>query len=336
MIRIGITGASGYSGLELIKLLHSHPQVKIDKLFGQSTVGKNISDIHPSLRNIFSAVIENFDEKKLNSLDCLFIALPSGESFPIAEIAAKKNIITIDLGGDYRLNDMKVYEQYYKKSHKLPELMNKSVYGLPEWNEENISGATFIANPGCYPTSILLGLIPLLKYNFIKTDSIAINSYSGISGAGKSVSESMMFAEINENTRAYKIGTHQHIPEIKLYLEKFSNKNSDFSFVPHLLPITRGIYTTMHAKLTADYSEEQIHELYMHNYANKKFIRVLGGSLPELKNVQHTNFCDIGFKVYDNNLIIITAIDNLIKGASGQAIQNMNIIFNFSQATGLL
>lgn len=336
MIKIGIVGAAGYSGLELIKLLLNHPEAEIGKLFGYTSAGNKIDEIHPSLRGMISLKIEKFSVSAIDGLDIIFVALPSGQAMDIVSQAFTAKIKVIDLGGDFRLKNVNEYLKYYKHEHTAKELLNQSVYGLSEWNEAEIKNAKLVANPGCYPTSILLGLLPLLKDNLIEENFISITSYSGTSGAGKSITANMMFSEVNESVRAYKVGEHQHIPEINHYLKVFSNKNVSFTFVPHLLPATRGIYTTIHAKVKDGISNEMIIHSFKNKYATASFIRFYENNIPEMKNVQYTNFCDIGFKLYDDNLIIISTIDNLIKGAAGQAIQNMNIMFSLPQEIGLL
>ncbi len=337
MIKIGIVGAAGYSGVELIKLLLNHPEAEIVKLFGNSSAGNRIEEIHSSLRGMLSQEVEQFNPEALEGIDLLFVALPSGQSMSIIKEAIEANIKVIDIGGDFRLKNVEEYNQYYKYEHTATSLLNESVYGLSEWNEEAIASAKLIANPGCYPTSILLALIPLLKNGLLRDALISIVSYSGTSGAGKSAATNMIFSEVNESVRAYKVGSHQHIPEIKQYLELFGGTLVNFSFVPHLLPTTRGIYTTIHANVNESITEEVVTEAYESYYSDSPFIRLIHPSIPEMKDVLHTNFCDIGFKLNDNNsLVIFSTIDNLIKGAAGQAIQNMNIMFGLNQTEGLL
>lgn len=337
MIKVGIVGAAGYSGSELIKILLNHSEVEIDKLFGHSTVGNKIENVHTNLRGLISHEIEQFDESKLAGLDLVFVALPSGQSMEIISKVYNSGVKIIDLGGDFRLDDINVYKKYYKHEHTAAELLKSAVYGLSEWNEEEIKSAKLIANPGCYPTSILLPLIPLIKEEIIADDLVSIVSYSGTSGAGKSLSQNMLFSEVNESVRAYKVGSHQHLPEIEKYINFFGKKKISFSFVPHLLPATRGIYTTIHAKISIETSAEEIKNIYSKYYADKIFIRLMGQSLPELKDIQHTNFCDISWNVLDNGtLVLISSIDNLIKGAAGQAVQNMNIMFGLKQNEGIM
>lgn len=336
MIKTGIVGAAGYSGLELIKLLLDHPGVEITNLFGYNSVGKRINEIHPSLKGLISDEILAYDEKLIADLDLLFIALPSGQAIPYVKSAYVKGVKVIDLGGDFRLTDMKDYTKYYKHEHTAPDLVNIAVYGLSEWNGHEISKAAIVANPGCYPTSVLLPLIPLLKEKLVTSDFISIISYSGTSGAGKSVSENMIFSEVNESVRAYKVGNHQHVPEIKRYLTMFGESNPSFSFVPHLFPITRGIYTTIQAKVNKTVNEKLCTDIYKKYYSDSPFIRIVHPAIPEIKNVTGTNFCDIGFSISDGIITIISTIDNLIKGAAGQAVQNMNIMFGIDQTEGIL
>ncbi len=304
MMNIGIVGAAGYSGVELIKLLLNHPEVEIAKLFGNSTVGLRIDEIHSSLRNMLSLQIEKFSPESLTGLDLIFVALPSGQAFETVAEAHKQGVKIIDIGGDFRLKNLDDYKKYYKHEHTAAELLDKAVYGLSEWNETEISEAEIVSNPGCYPTSVLLALIPLLKENIIDENLVSVVSYSGTSGAGKSLSQNMLFSEVNESVRAYKVGSHQHIPEIKLYLEKFGGIPAYFSFVAHLLPVTRGIYTTIHAKVKAGVTEEKVKETYSSCYEDSPFVRLVYPSIPEMKDVLHSNFCDISFKLNENNTLV--------------------------------
>lgn len=338
MLNVGILGAAGYSGLELIKNLINHPNVNIEQLFGNSSVGNKIEDIHPSLKGLFSKEINVFKSDALEELDLLFVALPLGQSISFVATALEKGIRVIDLGGDFRLKDLSDYNKYYKHTHTAPELLNRAVYGLSEWNEEEIKTAYLVANPGCYPISILLALIPLLIEELIDESFISIISYSGTSGAGRSVVANMIFSEVNESVRAYKVGDHQHIPEIKLYLKQFSRSSPSFTFIPHLLPVTRGIYTTINAKLKDEVTEEKVREVFEKFYGGSPFIRLFHPAIPEMKDVIYTNFCDIGFNIINESksLVVFSTIDNLVKGAAGQAIQNMNIMFDLEQTEGLL
>jgi len=337
VVKIGIVGAAGYSGVELIKLLLAHPEAEIVKLFGHSTVGSRIDHVHTSLRGMISLEIEGFNKDALAGLDLVFVALPSGQSMQVISEAYQTNVKIIDLGGDFRLSNVTDYAKYYKHDHMAINLLGEAVYGLSEWNETNIANAKLIANPGCYPTSVLLPLIPLLKNKVIDSDFINIVSYSGTSGAGKTLAQNMLYSEVNESVRAYKVGNHQHIPEIKQYLDKFSGSTTQFSFIPHLLPATRGIYTTIHSKINSGTTEADIKKVFENAYSDKPFIRLIAPEIPELKDIHHTNFCDISWKLVGNDtLVTFSTIDNLVKGAAGQAIQNMNIMFGFEQTEGLL
>ncbi|MGD1044065.1 MAG: N-acetyl-gamma-glutamyl-phosphate reductase [Bacteroidota bacterium] len=337
MISVSVVGASGYSGIELLKILVRHPSVRIDKLFANSSAGKHLVDVAPSFSKTLDMVLELYSIDKILTSDLIFIALPSGEAMNLvpAMLSAGKRVI--DLGGDFRLQDTLLYERYYKRTHSASATLKQSVYGLPEWNFSQIKSASLIANPGCYPTSAILPLAPLLKDGIIKSKGIVVSSLSGVSGAGRSSSIEMSFAEVNESVRPYKVGTHQHIPEIKTSLESLSKIQVSFTFVPHLLPITRGIYTSMYATLTKPTNEQAILAVYEKYYAAAPFVRYSETVIPELKNIAYTNFIDIGFRINQENrqLVVFSTIDNLIKGAAGQAVQNMNIMFGVNETEGL-
>ncbi len=335
MIHVGIVGASGYSGLELLKLLLQHPHAHIEKLFGNASNGRRIEDVHSSLRRMMSMEIEQFFRTALKGLDVVFVSVPSGQAMSIVPEALASGCRVIDLGGDFRLADASIYQKYYGHEHTAAGFLGKSVYGMSEWNCEAIKSAKLVANPGCYPTSVHLALLPLLKARLLGSTPIGITSYSGTSGAGKSVTEKMMFTEVNESVRAYKVGNHQHIPEIQQYLETFSGVNAAFTFVPHLLPVSRGIYTTIHATVKAGTTQAQIADAFQSSYASAPFVRLVPG-IPEMKDVEHTNFCDIGFVLDEEKLVVFSTIDNLGKGAAGQAVQNMNLMFGLPQTEGLL
>ncbi len=336
-MNVSIIGASGYSGIELLKILKRHVKVEIDKLFANATAGKKISEVAPSLNKVLNYVVEKYSIELVEKSDLIFIALPSGEAMNIVPELIRSGKRIIDLGGDFRLKESSLYEKYYKKTHTAKAELEKSIYGLPEWNKANIKTAMLIANPGCYPTSAILPLAPLLKDDIIESNGIAINSLSGVSGAGRSSSADLSFAEVNESVKAYKVGVHQHIPEISSVLQKLSGKHAAFSFTPHLLPITRGIYTTMYATLKKKTDAIDVFESYNRCYSNAPFVRILE-NIPEIKNVANTNYIDIGFHINsDNNqIIIMSAIDNLVKGAAGQAVQNMNIMFGYNETEGLI
>ena len=327
-LRIAIIGASGYSGGELMRLLASDPSVRIEVATAHAQAGKAVEEVHPFLAGRVPLTFAPFDPAVVTGMDCVFIALPSGEAMQIVPALQGKVGCIIDLGGDLRLPTAAMYEKYYKKPHTTPQLLGAAVYGLPELNREKIRTAKLIANPGCYPTSAILALLPALEAGLIKPEGIVINALSGVSGAGRSSSVELSFSEVNESVRAYKIGTHQHQPEIRTVLEGVAGGPVTLSFIPHLIPITRGIYTTVHADLRAQVSIADIQKVYADRYTNEPFVR-FGTRIPEIRAVNYTNFCDVAVfhEPHTGKLVIISVIDNLIKGAAGQAIQNMNLVF---------
>jgi len=335
-IKASIVGASGYSGVEVLQILAKHRGVKVEKVFANSSTGKRVEEVFPRLASRISATYEPYSTDAACTSDIVFIALPSGEAMNIVPDLLAKGKRVIDLGGDFRLRNAAEYERFYKREHKAPNLLSESVYGLPEWNRDKIKSASLVANPGCYPTSIILPLAPLLKEGLLEPTGISVSSMSGVSGAGRSSSLELSFAEVNETVRAYKVGVHQHTPEIIGALNSISSKTINITFVPHLLPVTRGIITTAFAHLAQPLDEHTVQKTYEKYYTGEPFIRF--SSTPEIKNVNYTNFIDIGFRLSpDNNqLIMLSAIDNLIKGAAGQAVQNMNLMFGFKETEGLL
>ncbi len=337
-IKASIIGASGYSGAELLKILSRHKHVRVEKLFANTSAGKRIDEIYPFFAKSFDTVLEQYSVDAACASDVVFIALPSGEAMNLVPELVARGKKVIDLGGDFRFQDVASYERYYKHQHRAAHLLPQAVYGLPEWNREHIKSAQIIANPGCYPTSALLPLAPLLKEGLIESSGIAINSLSGVSGAGRSANVDLSFAEVNESVKAYKVGVHQHIPEIASVLERISGANVGVTFVPHLLPITRGIYTSIYAPAQTGLQPSDVLDVFKQYYGNEPFVRFSESVIPEIKHVNYTNYIDIGFRVYPENghVILLSAIDNLIKGAAGQAVQNMNILFGYDETEGLL
>ncbi len=337
---ISIIGASGYSGAELLGILLRHPNVNVTKVFAHSSAGKRVDELYPKFRATYIGKLpyEEYSIEKVLNDDLIFIALPSGEAMnyvPALVDAGKK---VIDLGGDFRLQDTSLYQKYYKHEHKAGSYLPKAVYGLPEWNKEKISSAQLIANPGCYVTSALLPLLPLVKENIIHATGITISSLSGVSGAGRSSSIDLSFSEANESVKAYKVGVHQHTPEIETLLSLFGKKQAVVTFVPHLIPIIRGIYSSIYVTPNGNLTHEQIESVYKKYYSDAPFVRLIGNAVPEIKHVQYSNYIDIGWKLYERNnqLIVFSVIDNLVKGAAGQAVQNMNLIFGLNETEGLL
>lgn len=338
VLTVSIVGASGYSGIELVKILLKHPHVKLDVLFANTSAGKRYDEVAPQFRSRLDVQLEAFSIEKVKTSDLVFIALPSGEALNLVPqlLAAGKRVI--DLGGDFRLKDITLYKRYYKRDHTAPEALQHAVFGLPEWFAGDIRNARFISNPGCYPTSIMLPLAPLLREGLIEPTSIVANSLSGVSGAGRTSAPEYSFCEVNDSIKAYKIGVHQHIPEIQTVLERIAHTPVQVTFIPHLVPITRGIYSTITCTLKHPCTLDEIRNAYDTYYQSSPFVRYAAGQVPELKNVVHTNFIDIGFTLIPETqrLVITSAIDNLLKGAAGQAVQNMNLMYNFPETEGLL
>lgn len=340
MLRVGIVGARGYTGEELIKLLIKHPGVRLTYLAATLKKATAIDEIFPRLKGLLNLKCENFDlERAAQKCDLVFLALPHTVSMEVVPKLVKKNIKIIDLSADYRLKNHGIYKEWYHKSHKDKANINKFVYGLSELYREKIKCANFVANPGCYPTAAILGIVPALVSGLADKDSIIIDAKSGVSGAGKKVEMGYIYPEVNENFKGYKFNVHQHSPEIDQELSKVSVSRVNVTFCPHLLPVNRGIYETIYMKLKKAPDFDAVLDIYHKFYKLEYFIRVAGsGRLPELKDVVGTNFCDIGLS-YDagrRQLIVVSVIDNLLKGASGQAVQNMNIMCGFDEKTALL
>ncbi len=336
VIRVGIVGGSGYGGAELLRLLLPRADVCVERVTAASSAGQRVDALYPSLAGRTSLVFEQFDAARFGGLDVAFISLPSGEGMKVVPSLMGKVKHVIDLGGDFRLRSPEAYQLYYKHQHTATELLPEAVYGLPELHKGTLKNARLVANPGCYPTSAILGLLPALVRGVVETQGIVINALSGVSGAGRSASVDLSFTEINENVRAYKVGNHQHIPEIESVLSGACGKNVSLSFIPHLVPLTRGIYSTIHATLKQPVSTEEVLALYDSYYTDAPFVRIVR-QIPQLRSVTWTNYCDIGLSVQERTgqLIILSAIDNLVKGAAGQAIQNMNILFGLPEEKGL-
>lgn len=339
MIKAGIIGATGYTGVELIRLLSGHPGVELVGLTSQTYQGQSIQSVFPSVDKVSTRVLEAQDLEALaGRCDVIFTALPHGVSMGAVQAAAQKKKKVIDLGADYRFEHIDVYEKWYKVKHTTPELVKQAVYGLPEIHRSHIREAEIIGNPGCYPTSIILGLAPLLKKGIIKPETIIADSKSGVSGGGRGLNLAFHYAECNENFKAYNIGVHRHTPEIEQELSKLAGKNISISFTPHLVPMTRGILSTIYADLTAPYLTEELIGLYNEFYHDEYFVRIHPpGQYPQTKWVCGSNFCDIGLTAdpRTNRVVVVSVIDNLVKGASGQAVQNMNIMFDLPEKTGL-
>lgn len=338
MIRAGIAGTTGYTGIELVKLITNHPEVELAAVTSNSYNGKALTDVFPSMRGFENLICEEFDIDSLPSrVDVMFLALPHKISMEFAPLLVDRGIKVVDLSADFRFKDVRRYEAAYQK-HSAEKLLNESVYGLCEIYYDQIKKARIVGNPGCYPTSILLPLIPLLKENIISTENIISDSKSGVSGAGRSLSLTTHFSEVNESFNPYKVGNHRHTPEINEVLSLQSEKDVSITFVPHLLPLTRGMLSTIYVKAQGNCDQKKIREIWDAYYGNKIFVRILkSGMYPAISHVKGTNCCDIGVYVDEKKgqIVIVSAIDNLVKGAAGQAVQNMNIMFGLNEKTGL-
>lgn len=339
MIKAGIIGSTGYVGTELVRLLKNHKDVEIKHITSHSYVGRKYDSIYENYRGKFDMECEEQDlEKIAEAVDVLFIALPHGiASREITESILKKTKV-IDIGADYRLKDQDVYEDWYDTKHMSPELLEEAVYGLCELNREDIKKARLVANPGCYPTSSSLSLLPLVKEGLIEEDSIIIDAKSGVTGAGRGLNLGTHYTECNESMKAYAIASHRHTPEIEEQLTTLAEGQVAITFTPHLVPMNRGILTTSYAKLKEKTTYEAIKAVYEKYYKDEYFVRLTKENvLPETKWVKGSNFCDIGIKVDErtNRVIVVGAIDNMIKGAAGQAVQNMNIMFDIDEKSGL-
>jgi N-acetyl-gamma-glutamyl-phosphate reductase len=326
--KVAIIGASGYSGQELIRLLVRHPQVEIVQFTSRQYAGKPVAEMFPRFRGQVTAT---FIEPKAADIaaDAVFLALPHGVAAEFAVPLLKRGVKIFDLSADFRLKSAATYKEFYEHDHPAPELLAKAVYGLPELRREEIKKAQLVACPGCYPTSILLGAMPALKQKLIKPETIIVSSMSGVSGAGRKVADEYLFTECNESVRAYGIPKHRHLSEIEQEL------GTKITFVPHLIPVNRGIESTIIAELAT--KPENVLALYREFYRGEPFVRVTD-TLPDTKNVTATNFCDISVRVDSrtNRLIVSSAIDNLTKGAAGQAVQCLNLVCNYEETTGLL
>ena len=337
MVKVGIIGATGYAGAELVRLLLGHPMVEIAAVSSVSYEGKQLTEVFPNLAGAIDMTLVTADEV-VEASEVVFASLPHGLSEPIARRCFDKGALFIDLGADFRLYDEADYREWYKLEYKDPELHRSAVYALCEIYRERIRQARIIGNPGCYPTSIALGLYPLLKAKEVRADSIIIDSKSGVTGAGRGLTLGSHYPECNEAISAYKAAAHRHTPEIEQTLSDVSGEKITVTFVPHLLPVNRGILSTIYASLKEDIRPEEVRKLYEDAYGGEKFVRLMPeGKFADIKNVRCSNFCDISLH-HDSRtgrVIITSAIDNMVKGAAGQAIQNMNIVLGFDEDCGL-
>ena len=338
MLKIGIYGASGYTGQELLRLLLRHPQAEVVAVTSRRYAGVPVADIYPVFIGLTElAFVDASPEDMAGAADIVFLALPHGVSMTVAPFFLKAGKKVIDLSADFRLHDVATYEKWYSR-HTARNIIKESVYGMPELYGDEIAKARLVANPGCYPTSVILGLAPLLKAKLIDDCSIIADSKSGVSGAGREPQVGTLFCEVDEGFKAYKVGQHRHTPEMEQELSTLAAGDVIISFTPHLLPITRGILSTIYATLQKEAGPAELIDLYRAFYKGKKFVRIYNaGMLPNISSVRGSNYCDIGLTVdvRTKRVIVICAIDNLVKGAAGQAIQNMNLMCGLSEDTGL-
>lgn len=339
MIKVGIIGATGYAGGELVRILSGHKEAEIKWYGSRSYIDQKYADVYRNMFQIVDAVCMDDNMEELASqVDVIFTATPQGlcASLVNEEILSKTKII--DLSADFRLKDVKVYEEWYKIEHKAPQFIDEAVYGLCEINREDVKKARLVANPGCYTTCSILTAYPLAKEGLIDMSTLIIDAKSGTSGAGRGAKVQNLFCEVNENMKAYGVVTHRHTPEIEEQLGYAAGEKVVLNFTPHLVPMNRGILATEYAKLTKDVSWEEVKAVYDKYYENEKFVRVLDKDVcPETKWVEGSNYVDIGFKIdpRTKRIIMMGAIDNLVKGAAGQAVQNMNLMFGLKESEGL-
>lgn len=338
MIKVAVVGASGYTGIELLRILHGHPEVEVTCVTSERSAGKTVADIFPSVRDRFTQVLERLEPVRVaEKADFIFTALPHQAAMEVVPSFLQLGKKVVDLSADYRFRSAEVYSSWYQP-HMNPEVLRTAVYGLPEVRREAIAEALLVGNPGCYPTSVILGLAPLLRNGLVDHTSIIADSKSAVSGAGRGAKVDTLFCEVNEGFKAYGVAAHRHTPEIEQELSLLAGETVTISFTPHLVPMDRGILSTLYGRLTEEVTTAGLLELYRDFYRNEGFVRILPeGTYPSTLYVRGSNFCDIGLMVDQRTgrVIVISVIDNLVKGASGQAVQNMNIMNGFPENMGL-
>lgn len=335
MIKVGIVGGTGYTGVELLRLLAQHPQVELVAITSRADAGTPVSQMFPSLRGYVNLSFSHPDAARLEECDAVFFATPNGIAMQQARALLEAGVRVIDLAADFRIKDIAEWEKWYGMSHACPELVAEAVYGLPEVNRDKIKQARLVANPGCYPTAVQLGFIPLLQAGLIDPRHLIADAKSGVSGAGRKAEIPALLAEAADNFKAYGVAGHRHLPEIKQGLELASKGAVGLTFVPHLTPMIRGIHATLYAQIETD---ADLQALFEQRYKDEIFVDVLpAGSHPETRSVRGSNHCRIAVhRPQDGNtVVVLSVIDNLVKGAAGQAVQNLNIMFGFAEATAL-
>ena len=342
--KVVIVGASGYSGEELVRLLSSHPYAELVAVTSRQAAGQSLAHVYPRFQGTKYAGVKFIDSTidaiLASGARVVFLALPHGVAAEFAAPLVKEGLRVLDLSADFRIKDLETYAEFYGEKHHAPELAKISVYGLPEIYREQIKTAQLVACPGCYPTSVLLPLIPLLRRNLIKAPTITVFSMSGVSGAGRNAKVDYLFAECNESVRAYSVPKHRHLAEIEQELGNAAGEKVTITFTPHLIPVNRGIHTTIYAAPAEGVEAYHFSNAYAEDYSDSKFVRLLGekGNLPDTKHVVGTNFCDIAWRhdTRTGRMVLLSAEDNLVKGAAGQAVQCLNVLCGWPEETGLL
>lgn len=335
MIKVGIVGGTGYTGVELLRLLAQHPQAELTTITSRKEAGMPVADMFPNLRGRVALAFEDPASAPLNKCDVVFFATPNGIAMTQARELLDAGVRVIDLAADFRIKDVAVWEKWYGMQHACPDLIAEAVYGLPEVNREQIRKARLIANPGCYPTAVQLGFLPLIEAGAVDTQHLIADAKSGVSGAGRKAEVHTLLAEAADNFKAYGVAGHRHLPEIRQGLSRAAGSEVGLTFVPHLTPMIRGIHATLYGRLTKDVD---LHALYAERYRNEPFVDVLApGAHPETRSVRASNVCRISIHRPQggDTVVVLSVIDNLVKGASGQAVQNMNILFGLEETLGL-
>ncbi len=335
MIKVGIVGGTGYTGVELLRLLAGHPSVSVVSVTSRKEAGMRIDHMFPSLRGHVDLAFSSPDEASLSDCDVVFFATPNGVAMQDARRLLEAGVRVIDLSADFRLRDVEQWQQWYGMTHACPDLIADAVYGLPEVNREAIASARLVANPGCYPTAVQLGFLPLIEAGVVDASSLIADCKSGVSGAGRKAEVGALFCETGDSFKAYGVAGHRHLPEIRQGLSRLSRNAVGLTFVPHLTPMIRGIHATLYARLT---TEVDLQSLYESRYADEPFVDVMpAGSQPETRSVRGANLCRMA--VYrpqgGDMVVVLSVIDNLVKGAAGQAVQNMNLMFGLPESAGL-
>ncbi|MEW5921321.1 MAG: N-acetyl-gamma-glutamyl-phosphate reductase [Bacillota bacterium] len=338
-MRVGIVGVTGYTGSELLRIIHTHGRVELTYVTSHSFTGKKLAEVHPQYSGLVNLTCRPFSvAEAVEKTDLVFCALPHGEAMEVVPLLSDAGVRVVDLSADFRLLDEMLYREWYQKEHSSPAYLARAVYGLPELYREEIKQACLVANPGCYPTSVILALAPLASKRLVRWETLVVDAKSGTSGAGRNPSQLLHFPECAENFRAYRVAAHQHTPEMEQELGRLAGENISITFVPHLVPMIRGILSTLYLKLTVDLEEDELWTLYKDFYNGERFVRLLPPPLlVETKYVYGSNYCALSLKKdrRTGRVIILSALDNLVKGAAGQAVQNMNLMLGFTEEKGL-